>query len=146
MAWHSLEEWYGHILLKSMSYLDNGLVKHVLYFLWYFGYFYILSIIVLFMGLILNHSQTQNYFPHDVHYIMIQPKNQNADQQRYQHHTLIGIGTFTQCRLCDIYFYFNFDIQVYITFFDISGNAPVSNINEGMKWFYIILSNWFNFI
>ncbi len=51
-----------------------------------------------------NHSQTQDYCPHDVHDIIMQPNNQNTDQQDYQNHALSGIGIFTQCWLCDIYF------------------------------------------
>ncbi len=43
-----------------------------------------------------SHSQTQDYCPNDVpdnHDIMMQPDNQNADQQDYQIHALSGIGT-----------------------------------------------------
>ncbi len=50
-----------------------------------------------------SHSQTQDYCPNDVHDIMMQPNNQNADPQDYQNHALSGIGTFTQCKLCDMY-------------------------------------------
>ncbi len=53
-----------------------------------------------------SHSQTQDYCPcdvPDVHNIMIHPNYQNADAQDYQNHALSGIGTFTQCRLCDMY-------------------------------------------
>ncbi len=53
-----------------------------------------------------SHSQTQDYYPcdiPDVHDILMQPNYQNADPQDYQNHTLSGIGTFTQCRLCDMY-------------------------------------------
>ncbi len=52
-----------------------------------------------------SHSQTQDYSPRDVpddHEIMMPPSDQNADPQHYQNHALSGIGTFTQCRLCDI--------------------------------------------
>ncbi len=53
-----------------------------------------------------SHSQTQDYSPPDVpddHEIMMPPNDQTADPQHYQNHALSGIGTFTQCRLCDIY-------------------------------------------
>ncbi len=53
-----------------------------------------------------SHSQTQDYCPHDVpdvHDIMMQPNNQITDPQDYQNHTLSGIGTITQCWLCDMY-------------------------------------------
>jgi hypothetical protein len=52
-----------------------------------------------------SHSQTQDYSPCDVpddHEIMMPPNDQTADPQHYQNHALSGIGTFTQCRLCDI--------------------------------------------
>ena len=52
-----------------------------------------------------SHSQTQDYIPHDVpddHEIMMQPNDQNADPHDYQNHALSGIGTFIQCRLCDM--------------------------------------------
>ncbi len=74
-----------------------------------------------------NHSQTQDYCPHNIHDIMMQPANQNADQQDCQKQVLRGIGTFTQWWLCDIHFYFNFDTKVSITNFDVSGT------NEDMK-------------
>ncbi len=53
-----------------------------------------------------NYSQTQDYCPHDVpdiHDIMMQPNNQITVPQDYQNHAFSGIGTFTQCRLCDMY-------------------------------------------
>ncbi len=53
-----------------------------------------------------SHSQTQDYCPNDVpdnHDIMMQPNDQNADPQEYQNHALSGIGTFTQCKLCDMF-------------------------------------------
>ncbi len=53
-----------------------------------------------------SHSQTQDYYPHyvpDVHNIMMKPNYQNADPKDNQNHKFSGIGTFTQCRLCDMY-------------------------------------------
>ncbi len=49
-----------------------------------------------------GHSQTQEYCPNDVPDIIMQPYIQNADQQDYRNHALSGIGTFTQCKLCDM--------------------------------------------
>ncbi len=53
-----------------------------------------------------SHIQTQDYCSNeisDVHDIMIQPNNQNGDPQDYQNQILCGIGTFTQCKFCDMY-------------------------------------------
>ena len=72
-----------------------------------------------------GHSQTQDDSPHDVpddHKIMMPPNDQNADPQHYQNHVLSGIGTFTQCRLCDICidlsndFNSNFTLQLFLYF------------------------------
>ena len=87
-----------------------------------------------------NHSQKQEYCPHDVHDIMMQPNNKNTEPQDFLNHALSEIGAFTQCRLCDVLFYFNFDKQVHISTFDISGDAFASKPNEGMMWFQFVLS------
>ncbi len=69
----------------------------------------------------------------------MQPNNQNAQPQDYLNCGLSEIGTFTQCRLCDIHFYFNFDKQVHISTFDILGDDFASKTNEGMMCFQFIL-------
>ncbi len=61
---------------------------------------------------------------------MMQPNNQNADQQDYQNHALTGIGIFTQFRLCTMYiFIIMIQKQVHIATFEISGDAPASKHN-----------------
>ncbi len=91
-----------------------------------------------------SHSQKQDYSPHDVpddHEIMMPPSDQNADPQHYQNHVLSGIGTSTQCRLCDICidlsngFNNNFTLQL----FYISGDAPARKHNNAMTCFNSIL-------
>ncbi len=80
-----------------------------------------------------SHSQTQDYCPNDVPDIMMQPENQNADPPDYQIHALSGIGTFTQCKLCDMYcFIVRCQEQFHIATFDIAGDAPASKPNDGM--------------
>ncbi len=92
-----------------------------------------------------SHSQTQDYCPNDVpdnHVIMMQPDNQNADAQNYHNHALSGIGTFTQCKLCDMYcFNVRCQEQFHIAIFDIAGDAPASKPNDGMTRFNSILSH-----
>ncbi len=93
-----------------------------------------------------SHSQTQDYIPHDVpddHEIMMQPNDQNACPQDYQNYTLSGIGTFTQCRLCDmcIDLLNVFNNNFIFANFDISGDAPASKHNDGKTCFNSICSN-----
>ncbi len=68
-----------------------------------------------------SHKQTQYYCLNDVHDIMMQTNDQNADPRDYQNHALSGIGTFTQCKLCHMYFLIIFFHKlVHIATFDIS--------------------------
>ena len=64
------------------------------------------------------------------------------DPQDYQNHALSGIGTFTQCKLCDMYcFNVRCQEQFHIATFDIAGDAPASKPNDGMTCFNSILSH-----
>ncbi len=67
---------------------------------------------------------------------MNQQNSSNADQANNPNQFCSGIGTFTQCKLCGIHFYyilFNLYISDIIKNCCITGNATGNNMKKGMS-------------
>ncbi len=66
----------------------------------------------------------------------------NAVQENHSHPLYSGIGTFTQCKLCGIYFYFilfYFLCLKHDKYFFITDDATANNMNKGMTLLMVTL-------